>query len=78
LKLKIIDDNLTKIFSWKYKGGIKGIIIGIYKALKLIKNEGETLKNIPIYDRPRQISPPVSISNFTQVDILGNWIPGSK
>ena len=30
-------------------GGIKGILNGIYKALKLIKKEKDSLKNLPLY-----------------------------
>jgi len=39
----------TRIFAWKYTGGIIGIIKGFYKASKLIKKEKSSLKNLLIY-----------------------------
>jgi len=48
-KEDISNNKLTRIYAWKYKGGILGIIKGIYKALKLIKKENISLKNLFIY-----------------------------
>lgn len=39
----------TRILAWKYKGGLLGLIIGLYKALKLLKKEKISLKNLFIY-----------------------------
>jgi glutamine amidotransferase-like uncharacterized protein len=47
--IDISQNENTRIFAWKYIGGIKGLIKGIYKALKLIKKEKSSLKNLPIY-----------------------------
>jgi hypothetical protein len=47
--IDISQNENTRIFAWNYKGGIKGIIKGIYKALKLIKKEKISIKNLPIY-----------------------------
>jgi len=45
----ISQNESTRIFAWRYIGGIKGIVIGIYKALKLIKKENNSLRNLLLY-----------------------------
>ena len=43
------DNDTTKIYAWKYTGGIHGIFLGFLKALKFIKKEKDSLKNVFLY-----------------------------
>ena len=47
---KDISDNAdTNIYAWRYSGGIIGLVVAFIKALKLIKDEKDYLKNVFIY-----------------------------
>lgn len=46
---ELSDDESTKIIAWKYKGGIRGFIFAIFKALKFIKENNEHLRSLPIF-----------------------------
>jgi hypothetical protein len=48
-KKELSEDKSTRIYAWKYTGGIGGFIFAFLKALKLIKKEKDSLKNFPIY-----------------------------
>jgi hypothetical protein len=39
----------TRIYAWKYKGGLFGLIKGVFEALKIIKKDKISLKNLLIY-----------------------------
>ena len=43
------EDSSTQIYAWKYVGGIHGLIFAFFKALKFIKKENDTLKNVFLY-----------------------------
>jgi len=45
----VSDDPSTRIHAWRYTGGIHGLFIAFIKALKLIKKEHDTLKNVFLY-----------------------------
>ena len=46
---EISEDAKTKIFSWRYIGGIKGLILSLIKASKFIKKNKCSLRNLPLY-----------------------------
>jgi len=43
------DDKNIRIHAWKYTGGIPGLISAFLNALKYIKKENDTLKNVFLY-----------------------------
>jgi hypothetical protein len=43
------ENDSTNIHAWKYKGGIRGLLVALFKAFKLIKDEKDSLKNILMY-----------------------------
>jgi glutamine amidotransferase-like uncharacterized protein len=43
------ENKSTKIHAWRYVGGILGLFIAFFKALKFIKKENESLKNVFLY-----------------------------
>ena len=43
------ENKSTRIYAWRYMGGIRGIISGIFRAFKMVKNENDSLKNVPMY-----------------------------
>jgi len=43
------DNKNIRIHAWKYTGGIHGLFIAFLKALKYIKKENDTLKNVFLY-----------------------------
>jgi hypothetical protein len=43
------EDKSTQIFAWKYTGGISGLFLAFFKALKFIKKENDSLKNLLLY-----------------------------
>ena len=48
-KKELSEDEKTRIFAWKYIGGIYGILLAIFKAFKFIKKNNEKLKNLAKY-----------------------------
>jgi len=48
--IKDLSENTsTRIYAWKYSGGIHGIFLAFLKALKFIKKEKGSLKNVFLY-----------------------------
>lgn len=47
--IDLSENESTRIFAWKYEGGILGILKGFYKALLLIKKEKKNFKHLLIY-----------------------------
>jgi len=43
------EDKSIQIHAWKYVGGIHGLFLAFLKALKFIKKENDTLKNVFLY-----------------------------
>ena len=43
------ENKFTRINAWKYTGGIKGLFLAFLKALKFIKKENDSLKNVFLY-----------------------------
>ena len=43
------EDKSTRIYAWRYTGGIHGLFLGFFKALKFIKKENDNLKNVFLY-----------------------------
>jgi hypothetical protein len=43
------DDPNIRIHAWKYTGGIPGLFVAFLKALRYIKKENDTLKNVFLY-----------------------------
>jgi hypothetical protein len=48
-KKNLSEDKLTRIHAWIYTGGIWGLTKAFFKALKIVKEEGESLKNVIMY-----------------------------
>jgi putative intracellular protease/amidase len=46
---ELSEDQSTKIHAWRYAGGISGLILAFFKALKFIKKEKDSLKNVFLY-----------------------------
>jgi len=46
---EISDNKNTRIFAWRYVGGIHGLIFGFLKAFKFIKDENASLKDLFLY-----------------------------
>ncbi len=42
-------DSKTSIFAWRYEGGFYGLIRSLFKSLKFIKKNDESLKNLLMY-----------------------------
>ena len=59
---ELSEDETTKIFAWKYSGGIHGLIFSVFKGLKFIKANKGSLRNLPLY------------SYF----FAGDWKPSNK
>ncbi|MDH7507309.1 MAG: hypothetical protein QHH15_05965 [Candidatus Thermoplasmatota archaeon] len=47
--LDLSENELTQIHAWKYVGGLLGLFIGFFKALKFIKKENKSLSNVFLY-----------------------------
>ena len=47
--IDISQNDSTKILAWSYRGGILGLIKGLYKSLKIIKKEKINFRNILLY-----------------------------
>jgi len=43
------EDTSIQIHAWKYVGGIHGLLFAFFKALKFIKKESDSLKNVFLY-----------------------------
>ena len=43
------ENESTRIYAWKYIGGIRGLFIAFLKALKFIKKEKDNIKNVLLY-----------------------------
>jgi len=43
------ENKYTKIYAWRYIGGIRGFFLAFLKSLRFIKKEKESLKNIFLY-----------------------------
>ena len=59
---EISEDDKTKIYSWRYTGGVKGLVISVLKASKFIKKNKFSLRNLPLYS----------------YYFAGDWKPSSK
>ena len=46
---ELSEDASTRIYAWKYTGGIHGLISAVMKAFKFIKNKNDKLKKFPLY-----------------------------
>lgn len=45
----ISDDDNTRVFAWRYTGGLLGLIKGLLRSFQLIKREKDSLKNVFLY-----------------------------
>jgi glutamine amidotransferase-like uncharacterized protein len=61
-KIELSEDETTRIFAWKYTGGVNGLLFSLFKAAKLIKENNESLRNLLIY----------------AYYLAGNWKPTQK
>lgn len=46
---KLSENESTRIFAWKYIGGVVGILSAIMKALRLVKENKMSINNVPIF-----------------------------
>ena len=46
---ELSENDSTKIYAWRYTGGIRGLLFGLIKAFRFIKTEKERLKKILNY-----------------------------
>ena len=46
---ELSENQSTRIYAWRYKGGIHGLFLAFLKALKLIKKEKQDMKNVFLY-----------------------------
>lgn len=45
-KIELSENDNTKIYAWRYTGGIPGLLKALFKAFKIIKSEKSRLKNL--------------------------------
>ena len=43
------ENDTTKIFAWRYTGGVSGLIWALVKAFRFLKKENQSLKNLLLY-----------------------------
>ncbi|HVQ00627.1 MAG TPA: hypothetical protein VMT57_03850 [Candidatus Thermoplasmatota archaeon] len=48
-KRDVSEDEALRIHAWRYKGGLHGLILGFFKALRLLKKEHEPLRHLFLY-----------------------------
>jgi glutamine amidotransferase-like uncharacterized protein len=45
----VSENDITKIYAWRYKGGIIGILLAMIRSLKLIKKQKMSLRFLPLF-----------------------------
>lgn len=46
---ELSEDESTNVRVWRYTGGIRGLLSAFVKAFKMVRDENDSLKNVPLY-----------------------------